>query len=103
MTYMTPMAATQMWFAWTGALWAQQIKVAQIMTQAAQQGGYSMIGIEPLKAVPADPRAEAGAPRRTVSPRVMATITEAGQARRAMRKPSAPPQMPPRRTHATPV
>ncbi len=103
MTYFTPVAATQMWFAWTGALWAQQIKVTQIMTEAAQKGGFSILGFEPGKAPVVDPGAEARAQRRAASPRIVATQKAAGTARRSTRQPSAPPQMPQRRTHATPV
>ncbi|QFS84137.1 hypothetical protein FIU97_15390 [Roseivivax sp. THAF40] len=103
MTFITPIAATKMWFAWTGALWAQQIKVAQVMTEAAQQGSFAMMGIEPPKPQAADPGAETRAKRRAASPRVMGAIKEAGQTRRPTRKLASPPSMPPRRTHATPV
>ena len=104
MTYMNPMVATQMWLAWSGALWAQQIKVSQIMAQAAQENALAMMGLEPPMDVLRDQEAEQARNRaRAVSPRVLSTISEAQKSRRTKRAPSTPPTMPPRRTHATPV
>ncbi|MHA6326684.1 hypothetical protein [Roseivivax sp. CAU 1753] len=103
MTYMNPLAATQIWMAWTNAFWMQQLKMAQIMSEAAQQNGKSVFGID-LPTVVADDSLTAAQPRkRPISPRVMRTIAEADKSRKAARKPSALPEMPPRRTHATPV
>ncbi|QFT64211.1 hypothetical protein SAMN05421853_102317 [Roseivivax halotolerans] len=100
---LTPIHATQLWCAWTGAIWAQQIKMSQILLGAmAQSSAEAFWGVKmPMNACGVTPGA---APRKAAAPgRRKLEAVPAEPRRSARRQPSVPPGLPPRKGHATPV